>query len=83
LARDSYRHGLSNFLQVLDAQRTAISARQQLIQTNVTLINDVVALYNALGGGWQETDTPIPAPVIDTALPPAPGALDSVAARTE
>jgi NodT family efflux transporter outer membrane factor (OMF) lipoprotein len=83
LARNSYRHGLTNFLQVLDAQRTAISARQQLIEANVTLINDVVALYNALGGGWQETDTPIPAPVIDTALPPVPGALDSVAARTE
>jgi NodT family efflux transporter outer membrane factor (OMF) lipoprotein len=83
LARNSYRHGLTNFLQVLDAQRTAISARQQLIQANVTLINDVVALYNALGGGWQETDTPIPAPVIDTSLPPVPGALDSVAARTE
>jgi NodT family efflux transporter outer membrane factor (OMF) lipoprotein len=83
LARNSYSHGLANFLQVLDAQRTAISARQQLIEANVTLINDVVALYNALGGGWQETDTPIPAPVIDTSLPPVPGALDSVAARTE
>lgn len=83
LASNSYSHGLTNFLQVLDAQRTAISARQQLIQANVTLINDVVALYNALGGGWQETDTAIPVPVIDTALPPVPGALDSVAANTE
>jgi NodT family efflux transporter outer membrane factor (OMF) lipoprotein len=83
LARNSYRHGLTNFLQVLDAQRTAISARQQLIEANVTLINDVVSLYNALGGGWQKTDTPISAPVIDTSLPPVPCALDSVAARTE
>jgi NodT family efflux transporter outer membrane factor (OMF) lipoprotein len=83
LASNSYSHGLTNFLQVLDAQRTAIAARQQLIQANVTLINDVVALYNALGGGWQETDTAIPAPVIDTSLPPVPAALDTVAASTE
>jgi hypothetical protein len=49
----------------------------------VTLINAVVALYNALGGGWQETDTPIPAPEIDPALPPVPGSLDSVAVSKE
>jgi NodT family efflux transporter outer membrane factor (OMF) lipoprotein len=83
LARDSYSHGLTNFLQVLDAQRTAISARQQLIQANISLINDVVALYNALAGGWQERETPIPPPLIDTSLPPVPGAFDSVATSTE
>jgi multidrug efflux system outer membrane protein len=55
LARDSYRNGLSNFLQVLDAERTLVQSRQQLFQADVTLTDDVIALYNALGGAWQET----------------------------
>jgi outer membrane protein TolC len=39
------------FLQVLDAKRKLVRSRQQLIQADVTLTDDVIALYNALGGG--------------------------------
>jgi NodT family efflux transporter outer membrane factor (OMF) lipoprotein len=60
LARSSYAHGLTTFLQVLDAERTVVAARQQLRQTSATLIIDVVAIYNALGGGWQATPLPNP-----------------------
>jgi len=80
LARDSYSHGLSDFIQVLDAQRTLTASRQQLVQADVALTNDVVGLYNALGGGWQEDSADIEAPVIATAPPVVPAALDSVAA---
>jgi NodT family efflux transporter outer membrane factor (OMF) lipoprotein len=80
LARDSYAHGLSDFIQVLDAQRTLTGSRQQLVQADVALTNDVVGLYNALGGGWQEDSADIQAPVIATAPPVVPAALDSVAA---
>jgi multidrug efflux system outer membrane protein len=80
LARDSYRNGLSNFLQVLDAERTLVQSRQQLIQADVTLTDDVIALYNALGGGWQETAVASNAPAIDMSTPYTPAALDSVAA---
>jgi NodT family efflux transporter outer membrane factor (OMF) lipoprotein len=80
LARDAYKNGLSNFLQVLDAQRTLVQSRQQLIQADVTLTNDVIALYNALGGGWQETEMTSNAPTIDMSTPFSPAALDSVAA---
>ncbi len=80
LARDSYSHGLSGFIQVLDAQRTLTASRQQLVQADVALTNDVVGLYNALGGGWQEDAADIDAPVIATAAPVVPAALDSVAA---
>jgi NodT family efflux transporter outer membrane factor (OMF) lipoprotein len=79
LARDSYRNGLSNFLQVLDAQRTLVQSRQQLIQADVTLTDDVIALYNALGGGWQETAVTSNAPTIDQSTPYTPAALDRVA----
>ena len=80
LARDSYSHGLSDFIQVLDAQRTLTGSRQQLVQADVALTNDVVGLYNALGGGWQEDAADIEAPVVATAPPAVPAALDSLAA---
>ncbi len=56
LASSLYTHGLSQYLQVLDAQRTVESARQQLVQQDMTLANDVVGLYRALGGGWRKED---------------------------
>ncbi len=80
LARDAYKNGLSNFLQVLDAERTLVASRQQLIQAEITLTNDVIALYNALGGGWQETEVASNAPTIDMSTPYTPAALDVVGA---
>ncbi len=80
LSRDAYKNGLSDFLQVLDAQRTLVQSRQQLIQADITLTDDVIALYNALGGGWQETEMASNAPTIDMSTPFTPAALDSVAA---
>jgi NodT family efflux transporter outer membrane factor (OMF) lipoprotein len=80
LARDAYKNGLSSFLQVLDAERTLVQSRQQLIQADITLTNDVIALYNALGGGWQETASVPDVPPIDLTTPLTPAALDRVAA---
>ncbi len=83
LATNQYEHGLQTFLQVLDAERTLVSARQQLVQTDMTLANDVVALYRALGGGWQDTGVETQVPTVPQAPPILPGALDSVAAGTK
>jgi outer membrane protein TolC len=80
LARDSYEHGLVDFIQVLDAQRTLVTIRQQLVQADVALINDVVGLYNALGGGWQAAGLDLHAPMVATAPPVTPAALDSLVA---
>ncbi|HEY0182119.1 MAG TPA: efflux transporter outer membrane subunit [Rhodopila sp.] len=80
LARDSYTHGLADFIQVLDAERTLIGSRQQLVQADVLLIGDVVSLYDAVGGGWQEEAGAVQATGIDPAPPIMPAALDSVAA---
>ncbi len=79
LARDRYAHGLADFLQVLDAERTLVGSRQQLVQVGVMLTNDVVALYDALGGGWRQDAAASQAPVIATTSPVMPAALDSVA----
>ena len=79
LATSQYSNGLATFIQVLDDERTQVTAQQQLVQTDMTLVNDVVDLYVALGGGWQQT--PVPTPAVPVDLPIVPGALDSVAAN--
>ncbi|MFG1175359.1 efflux transporter outer membrane subunit [Erwiniaceae bacterium CAU 1747] len=53
LASDSYHQGLSSFIEVLDAQRQLAQARQQAEQARVQTGLDLVALYKALGGGWE------------------------------
>ena len=53
LSRQLYGRGLADFLKVLDAQRTLLSARQQLADSGTTLSTNLVALYKALGGGWE------------------------------
>ena len=54
LARDSYRKGLVSFINVLDSERQLSQARQQHEQATMQVSTDLVALYKALGGGWQE-----------------------------
>jgi NodT family efflux transporter outer membrane factor (OMF) lipoprotein len=78
LAQNRYANGLSSFIQVLDAQRSIAAARQQAVQVDMTLVNDVVALYRAAGGGWQEEGKAVAAPFVPAAPPPVPGALDTV-----
>ncbi|EHD20815.1 MULTISPECIES: efflux transporter outer membrane subunit [Brenneria] len=51
LADSRYREGVDTYLNVLDAQRTLYSARQTLIVIEQTRLNNLVTLYNALGGG--------------------------------
>lgn len=53
LSRQLYGRGLADFLKVLDAQRTFLSSRQQLADSATVLSTDLVALYKALGGGWE------------------------------
>ncbi|WP_231337608.1 efflux transporter outer membrane subunit [Paraburkholderia sprentiae] len=53
LARDSYRKGLTSFINVLDAQRQLAQAREQYAQGTTQVSTDLVSLYKALGGGWQ------------------------------
>ncbi len=57
LAQDRYRAGVADFLQVLTAQRDLLAAQQALAASTTNVSNDLVALYKALGGGW-ETDFP-------------------------
>ena len=62
LAQNQFRQGVTDFLQVLTAQRTLLSAEQQLSDSTATVSANLVALYKALGGGWEQ-DFPEPTPV--------------------
>jgi NodT family efflux transporter outer membrane factor (OMF) lipoprotein len=61
LAQSRYQQGVADFLTVLDAQRTLLGAQQQLASSTTTVSSNLVALYKALGGGW-ETDLPVTPP---------------------
>ena len=51
---ESYRHGLISYINVLKVQLQAVQARQQFAQAMLTQSTDLVKLYKALGGGWEE-----------------------------
>lgn len=53
LSQQRFRQGVSDFLEVLNAQRTVLQAEQQLADSTTIVATDLVALYKALGGGWE------------------------------
>lgn len=53
LAELRYRNGVASFLDVLDAQRSLFATEQALLQTRLTQQQNQVALYKALGGGFD------------------------------
>lgn len=53
LAQSRYQQGVADFLAVLDAQRSLLSTEQQLALSTETVSSNLVALYKALGGGWE------------------------------
>lgn len=57
IARLRYESGAEDFLTVLDAQSSMLSAENNMIQVRLERINTVISLFKALGGGWaQEGD---------------------------
>jgi len=56
LAERLYRAGQSDFLAVLDAQRSLYSAEDALAQAELAASTHLVALGKALGGGWGSED---------------------------
>jgi NodT family efflux transporter outer membrane factor (OMF) lipoprotein len=56
LANELYANGLTDFLRVLDAERTLHQSQDQLVVSDRAVSADLIALYKALGGGWQTLD---------------------------
>jgi NodT family efflux transporter outer membrane factor (OMF) lipoprotein len=53
LAQSRYQDGVADFLQVLTAQQNLLSTQQQLAIATTNVSNNLVAVYKALGGGWE------------------------------
>ena len=52
-AQQLYAQGLTDFLSVLDAERSLYTTEDALVQSQRNISLDLVALYKALGGGWE------------------------------
>ncbi len=53
LANQQYEQGITDFISVLDAQRDEFGAEDSLAQSDRAISTDLIALYKALGGGWE------------------------------
>ena len=56
LANELYTKGLGNFMNVLDAERSLYQTADQLADSERAVADNLVALYKALGGGWETTN---------------------------
>ena len=54
-AKDRYEAGYASYLEELDAQRNLFQAQQEVIRLRQSQLENAIALYQALGGGWQAT----------------------------
>jgi multidrug efflux system outer membrane protein len=57
IANGLYEAGLTDFLDVLQSERALYQSQDQLAQSDQRLTLAMVAIYKALGGGWQDRET--------------------------
>ena len=53
IATVQYQEGLVDFERVLDSQRTLFGQQDRLVTTRGAVTQSLIALYKAMGGGWQ------------------------------
>jgi NodT family efflux transporter outer membrane factor (OMF) lipoprotein len=53
LADVQFKAGAASFLDLITAEQTAVAADQALAQSDQTISDDQVAVFQALGGGWE------------------------------
>ena len=54
LATQLYTEGQTDFLNVLQSQRSLYLSETAFVQSDSSLNQDLIALYKALGGGWGD-----------------------------
>jgi multidrug efflux system outer membrane protein len=54
LSQMRYREGVTSYLEVLDAERSLFDTELGYAQTQANLLQTVVGLYRAFGGGWTD-----------------------------
>ena len=63
LAKIKYQTGLTDFGTLLEAERSLLSFRDQLAQSDGAVATNLIKLYKALGGGW------IPSSPVESNIP--------------
>ncbi len=58
LAKIRYQGGMVDFLSVLDAERTELQAEDALARDRTKAATSLIAVYKALGGGWETAPLP-------------------------
>jgi outer membrane protein TolC len=71
LSQKQYAQGLTDFQNVLDAQRVLFSLEDQVAESERASSSNLVAIFKALGGGW-EIGEPLPGSTPATTPEPAP-----------
>jgi len=54
LASERYDRGLTDFLNVLDAERADFELQKEYVVSQEAAAHHLVNLFKALGGGWEE-----------------------------
>ena len=53
IANLQYREGLADYQRVIDSQRVLFNQQDLLVTTRGSLAQSLIALYKAMGGGWE------------------------------
>ena len=53
-----FTNGVASSLDQLDAQRSLFASQQALVQVKLALLQNRIAVYRALGGGWADAGKP-------------------------
>jgi NodT family efflux transporter outer membrane factor (OMF) lipoprotein len=69
-----YTEGQTDFLSVLITERSLSDSQDALVQSNQIISTDLVALYKALGGGWELPPEELAASATSPAAGAAPAA---------
>jgi efflux transporter, outer membrane factor (OMF) lipoprotein, NodT family len=48
-----YREGMVDYQRVLDSQRNLVTSQENLVRVSGDIATNLIALYKALGGGWE------------------------------
>ncbi|MVW80254.1 efflux transporter outer membrane subunit [Bordetella sp. 02P26C-1] len=73
-----YVNGIDSYLQVQSAQVDFYSAQLSLVQAGLAALNNRVALYKALGGGWEDETVPATDAQAGTPVPTGAEPLPSI-----
>jgi NodT family efflux transporter outer membrane factor (OMF) lipoprotein len=79
LATERYRRGLTDYLNVVEAEHAEYSIEGQYAETQAAVDDQFIALYRDLGGGWQGFQT---LPPIRRPLPAVVAIFRDTLART-